>query len=179
MATRYEDNENDPHRPPLHEGSDGFALGSKYTAWGIVETRSETPDAPPELSFYTSDEGYWREHVVMRRYTLRIDGFVSVNAPQAGGELVTKPLRFEGNRLVLNSSTSAAGSIRVEIQDQSGQAIAGFSLGDGVEIFGDSLEREVQWKNGPDVGRLAGQPVRLRFVLTDADLFAIRFRPGQ
>lgn len=32
MATRYEDNQNDPHRPPLHE-SGVAGLGSKYTAW--------------------------------------------------------------------------------------------------------------------------------------------------
>jgi len=33
MATRYEDNENDPYHPPLSERSDGFGVGSKYTAW--------------------------------------------------------------------------------------------------------------------------------------------------
>jgi len=34
----------------------------------------------------------------------------------------------------------------------------------------------VAWRAGPDVSRLAGQPVRLRFVMKDADLFAIQFR---
>lgn len=165
-------------RPGI-QTQDRWVYASKFMAWGIVETRSETAAAPPELSVYASDEGYWREHVVLRRYTLRIDGFVSINAPQAGGELVTKPLRFEGNRLVLNFSTSAAGSIRAEIQDQSGQAIEGFALDDCPEIFGDALEREVQWNGGPDVGRLAGQPVRLRFVLKDADLYALQFRAEQ
>lgn len=165
-------------RPGIQTGN-RWVYGSKYTAWGIVETRSDIADAPPELSFYTSDEGYWQEHVVMRRYTLRLDGFVSVNAPAAGGELVTKPLTFDGNRLLLNFSTSAAGSVRVEIQDESGQAIEGFSLTDCAEIFGDAIERQVQWKGGPDVGRLAAKPVRLRFVLKDADLFAFGFRPDQ
>ena len=31
------------------------------------------------------------------------------------------------------------------------------------------------WKQGPDVGALAGKPVRLRFVLKDADLYSLRF----
>lgn len=165
-------------RPGIQTGN-RWVYGSKYTAWGIVETRSAVADAPPELSFYTSDEGYWREHVVMRRYTLRIDGFASINASLAGGEVVTKPLAFKGNRLLLNFSTSAAGSVRVEIQDESGEAIEGFALADCLEVFGDAIQREVQWKDGPDVGRLADKPVRLRFALKDADLFAIRFRSDQ
>ena len=31
------------------------------------------------------------------------------------------------------------------------------------------------WKNGSDVSSLAGKPVRLRFRLKDADLFAFQF----
>jgi hypothetical protein len=42
-------------------------------------------------------------------------------------------------------------------------------------VFGDSLERQVTWKTGGDLGSLAGKPVRLRFVLRDADLYALQF----
>jgi hypothetical protein len=31
------------------------------------------------------------------------------------------------------------------------------------------------WKNGSDVSSLAGNPIRLRFRLKDADLFALQF----
>lgn len=51
----------------------------------------------------------------------------------------------------------------------------GFALGDCEEHFGDSIERTVVWKNGADVSALAGKPVRLRLVLKDADVDAIRF----
>jgi hypothetical protein len=104
-----------------------------------------------------------------------MDGFVSVNAPWKGGELTTKPLKFEGNRLHLNLATSAAGSVRVEIQDAEGTAIPGYTLADCPNIFGDSLDRVVSWKQGPDVGKLAGTSVRLRFVLQDADLYSFQF----
>ncbi len=161
-------------RPGIQTGN-RWVYGSKYTAWGVVETSSDIAGAPNELSFYTSDEGYWRNHVVMRRYTLRIDGFVSIRAPLTGGQVTTKPLVFQGNRLMMNFSTSAAGSVRVEIQDKSGKAIEGFALADCPELYGDAIQREVQWKNGPDIARLAGKPVRLRFVLKDADLYAFRF----
>jgi hypothetical protein len=54
--------------------------------------------------------------------------------------------------------------------------IEDFALGECLEMFGDSLERPVRWKRGDDLRRLAGKPVRLRFVLKDADLYSIRFR---
>ena len=40
---------------------------------------------------------------------------------------------------------------------------------------GDELDRRVTWNGNADVSPLAGQPVRLRFELKDADLFAMRF----
>ncbi len=110
------------------------------------------------------------------RYTLRTDGFASVNAPYAGGEMVTRPLEFDGSRLVLNYATSAAGELRVEIQDADGHALPGYGLENCPPIFGDQIERIVAWQQGPDVSALAGKPVRLRFAMRDADLFSLRFR---
>jgi len=151
--------------------------GHQYIAWHVVETASALEAAPNELSLYAG-ESYWTGNSsALRRYTLRIDGFVSAWAPFAGGELITKPLVFSGKKLTLNFSTSAAGDVRVELQKPDGQPIPGFSLDDCQEVFGDELERIVTWSGGSDVGKLAGQPVRLRFALRDADLFAFRFVP--
>ncbi len=111
-----------------------------------------------------------------QRYTLRTDGFVSVHAGYAGGEMVTRVLRFSGRRLVLNYSTSAAGSVRVEVQSPDGQAVPRHSLADSRPLAGDEIEGIVHWGHGADLGDLAGQPVRLRFVLHDADLYSMRFR---
>jgi hypothetical protein len=112
----------------------------------------------------------------VRRGSLRLDGFASVSAPFAGGEMVTKPLVFTGGPLVLNYSTSAAGSIRVEIQDAAGTPIPGFTLADFPERYGDEIEGVLGWTGGADVRALAGKPVRLRFVLKDADVYAFQFR---
>ena len=84
-------------------------------------------------------------------------------------------MQFDGKQLVLNFSTGAAGSIRVEIQDNQGKPIPGYTLSDCDDTFGDDLGRTVVWKGGSDVSRLTGQSVRLRFVLKDADLFSLRF----
>ena len=161
-------------RPGLRpEGS--WTYADAMQNWGIVETKSAIDGAPDELSFYLV-EGYWRgEGLNLRRYTLRVDGFVSVQAPLSGGEVITKPLVFAGSKLAINFSASAAGSVRVEMLcDQVDTPIAGYALEDCVEVLGDDLERVVRWKTGSDVSRLAGTPVRLRFALRDADLFSFR-----
>jgi hypothetical protein len=111
----------------------------------------------------------------MARYTLRTDGFVSVNAPYAGGELLTRLFKFSGDKLEVNFATSAAGGLRVELQDESGKPIPGYALADCPEIIGDEIDRVIAWSAGADVGKLAGKPVRLRFSLKDADLYSLRF----
>jgi len=149
---------------------------NNMTAWGILKTKSGIPGTPEELSIYSTEGYYSGPACRLRRFTYRVDGFVSVQAPLTGGKFVTRPLVFQGKELVINFSTSAAGSVRVEIQDAQGQPLSGFGLGESSEIYGDEIERVVMWNGGSNVGKLAGTPVRLRFMLKDADIFSIRFR---
>ena len=161
---------------------------SNMPAYGVVAT------SPDELSLYVV-RNYHQPTNHLERMVLRTDGFVSVHAGYAGGEFVTKPLIFEGGNLVLNYSTSAAGSIRVEIQDGRGNPLPGFSLLESPLIYGDEIEHTVRWKRmHPDfsvypkyeqgfrrsserpLARLAGKTVHLRFVMKDADLYSIQFR---
>lgn len=149
--------------------------GQQYIAWHVIETKSALSGAPPELSLYAT-EGYWTAPgSALRRYTLRRDGFVSVNAPMGGGELLTQPFTFTGSELRLNFSTSAAGGVQVELQDADGQAIPGFALKDCHVVYGDEEDRTVRWQTDGKLRTLLGKPVRLRFRLQDADLYAFRF----
>lgn len=141
---------------------DRWGNRSNYAALNVV------PTGPEEMSIYHASSGY--------RYVLRTDGFVSVNAPYDGGEMVTRLFIFQGNELVLNYSTAATGSIRVEVQQEDGVPAKGFRIEDCDEIIGDSIAQTVKWRNGESLGRVAGQPVRLRFVMRDSDLFSLRFR---
>ena len=138
-------------------------------AWGMVEA------APGEWSMYISEHYRWPDNR-MRRLVLPRHRFASAAAGPGGGQFVTRPLTFQGDRLVLNYATSAAGGIQVELQDESGKPLPGFALADMEPLYGDELDRVVTWKNGADLGSLAGKPVRLRFVLNDADVFALRFQ---
>ena len=141
-------------------GSAGWANRANYAAIGIHQT------SPAEISLFLTGG---------RRYTLRIDGFVSVNAPLDGGELITKLLKFTGKELELNYSTSAAGQVLVELQDADGKAIPGFTQEDCEPIYGDHIARVVKWKSGSDVSDLAAKPIRLSFKMSDADLYSLRF----
>ncbi|NDK16147.1 MAG: hypothetical protein GW911_29320, partial [Armatimonadetes bacterium] len=126
-----------------------------------------------------ASEGYWEGTAVsIRRYVLRVDGFVSAAAPLSGGEVVTKPLTFDGGNLTLNAETSGAGGIQVELQDADGKPLEGYRLEECPEILCDSLRHTVRWESqGGDLRALLGKPVRLRFVLRDADLYAFQFVP--
>lgn len=144
-------------------GLDPAAWGNRanYAAYHII------PTSPEEISIYATGG---------RRYTLRTDGFVSIHAPLEGGELTTKPLTFEGKKLFLNFSTSAAGEVRAELQDPDGTPLPGFTLTDCKPLVGDAIERAVAWTDGNDLGSLKGKPVRIRFEMSDANLYSIRFR---
>lgn len=156
-------------RPGLDPGN--WASRAGLTALGIVGT------ARGELSIYKQAH-YAQPTGHLVRHTLRSDGFASVHAPFGGGEVVTHPLRFSGRRMVVNVGTGAAGSLRVELQDGAGKPLPGFGLADCREVVGDDLERIVIWSgavNQGDVSALRGVPVRIRFVMKDADLYAFQF----
>jgi hypothetical protein len=145
---------------------------SNYLAWGLVSL----PEAPGELSVYASEAYYTGPDSRLRRFVYRLDGFVSLRSSSEGGDLLTKPICFAGDRLVLNFTTSEAGSVQAEIQDCDGRAIDGFALADSIALAGDAIEQPVAWKSGGDVSALAGRPIRLRLVLRNADVFSFRFQ---
>ena len=161
-------------RPGLRT-TDMWFYGDAYQNWGLVETKPAIADAPEEISIYVTENTMQDRTAYLRRYTIRVDGFVSLTAPLSGGEMLTKPIRFRGRQLMLNYSTSAAGSIRVQLEDPSGHALPGFTFADSAELYGDSLRQPVEWKLGSDVSSLSGQPLRLRIELRDADLYSLRF----
>jgi hypothetical protein len=150
-------------------GASHWVSRSNYAALGVV------PTGPAEISVYVQ-RNYGQRSAFLERLTLRTDGFASVRAGYGGGELLTKPLRFEGRALEVNLATSAAGSLRVEVQDADGSPIPGFALADSEEMIGDEIERTVSWRGNPDLASQRGRSIRLRFVLRDADLYSLRFR---
>ena len=147
---------------------------SNYMAWGVLQL----PGPSKEWSVYAKEAYYTGPASRIRRFTFRPDGFVALtaltDAGQAEGEAVTRPLTFTGKSLVLNYRTKQNGSIQVELQDADGKPIGPFTVDAGT-LRGDHLAAKVSWGANSDVGQLAGKPLRIRFVLKDAELFSFRF----
>ncbi len=152
---------------PITAPKDRDGNRSNYMTWGLLQL----PGQDRELSVYATEAYYAGPGSRVRRFTFRTDGFVSVHA--AGeGTLVTKPLTFTGSTLSLN--IASRGPTRVELQDAGGKPLPGFALDDCTPITADQIEQTVAWKGG-SLSPLAGQPVRLRFVLREADLYSLQF----
>ncbi|MGH8018454.1 MAG: hypothetical protein ACREIA_09220 [Opitutaceae bacterium] len=118
--------------------------------------------------------------------TLRQDGFVSLDAGNETGSMVTKPLIVPdgspGGGLRINAAVR--GELRVEILDPSGRVLPGFQASDCRPIKTDALNHAVHWdqelnledENRPSLDALKGKPVRLRLWLRDGSLYSFRFQ---
>ena len=84
------------------------------------------------------------------------------------GAFTTPLLQFVGERLVLNFDGGAGGWLRVEVLDENGQAVQASEA-----VLGNGVCKEVSWQES--IGKLAGTPVRLRFEMRDARLYALQF----
>ncbi len=102
--------------------------------------------------------------------TLRLDGFVSVNAGKEPSQLTTKPLVFLGDTLEINAD-AAGGTLTVEALDANGKVIEGFSMADCTPITTDSVRHVIKWGDNPDCYLLQGRPIKLRFHLKDVMLY--------
>ncbi len=106
---------------------------------------------------------------------LRRDGFASLDAGAEGGTLTTRPVRFAGKHLFVNAD-AAGGELTAEVLDERGRALLGLARADCVGACADRTLQGVSWKSG-DLGSAAGRPVRFRFHLKSARLFAFWVSP--
>lgn len=150
-----------PGRDPLD-----WVHRDHMVATGILQT------APDELSIFISRH-YTFPSAYLERMTLRLDGFVSVHAGYYGGTFTTKPFIFDGHKLVLNYATSAVGSIRWELLDADGNPFPGFGFDQTKPLSGDEIEHVIDI---PTPKHLETRPLRLRFMLKDADLYSLQIR---
>ncbi len=152
---------------------DNWFYGDNFPAWGMLPTPTGA-DGQTELSFYIT-EGERQPGVMnrLRRHSLRVDGFVSATALDGGLWSVAFPWSHGGTpRLEINFAASAAGSVRVELQDETGWPLPGFEMENQIELLGDATARLAVWKGAPTLPPAEGRKVRLRFHLREAELYA-------
>ncbi len=106
--------------------------------------------------------------------SLRLDGFVALEASGEPGTVLTKPFQLVGDSLEVNVDAKL-GEVALEILGPSGEPIPGFSgkdtaLGRGI----DELRWRPTWGKADRLGEMAGKSIRLKFRLHDARLYAFR-----
>ena len=102
---------------------------------------------------------------------LRLDGFVSVDAGEDAGSLITKPFRCEGGPLEINAS-ARGGVVEVAVLDESGIQYQGYSRQECALFDGDSVDHSVTWRGKLSLEELKGNTVRLKFYLQNASLYS-------
>lgn len=154
--------------PPLPEDGTNWLYGDRYFAYGMIEMPSTIKGADPEISMYCI-EHYWIDPAVdLVRYTIRLDGFVSLHADGNEKTILTKVFTYDGDELFVNFATSAWGYMYFTLIDENGNHYQ------SEEHFGNSTHRRIKIADDA-VKRLSGKPVRLEVRLRDADLYSIRF----
>ena len=167
----------EPREPYLGLGLDGSPSAGMIFAnpWPII--------AGDEVwIYYAGTARFHRESASapagtgLFRARLRLDGFLSADAPDTGGSFTTPDLTFEGRQLELNVDTGGGGWVEVEIQNSKGRALPGLSRRDCDVVRCNSTRQVVTWKGNPDCSAGEFKSVRLRFTMRSTKLYAFQFR---
>lgn len=145
---------------------------SNYMTWGMFSI----PGEPDKISVYATEAYYGHVPGRVRRFTYRLDGFVSLNASADGGSVLTRPLQWEGKALAVNCAVRKGGSLKAELQDAGGNPISGFGMADSDAFSGDDTDAILTWKGKADLSSLTGKAVTVKFSLKDGDLYSLQIR---
>lgn len=111
------------------------------------------------------------------RLRMKLDRFAALNAGNNRGHATTHPFQFSGSRLELNLKTTT-GWVKVEILDETGSPVPGYSIADADAMGGvDSLRQTVTWNGDGDLSSLAGKTIRLHFEIENSKIYAMQFLP--
>lgn len=152
--------------------------------WGNMQSINGVPLVVGDsLYFYASgrrlSKVMWDSHTSTGLATLRRDGFVSMRTKgKKEGYLVTEPLSFDGKYLFVNADVK--GGLAVELLDEEGNPLEGFTRKEAVSFKRlNSTRQQIIWKKNSDLSSLAGKTIRIKFYMTEGDLFAFWLSPWE
>lgn len=102
---------------------------------------------------------------------LRRDDFISLDAGDSEGTLLSKPLICDGTKLMLNARATG-GYVDVELLDEVGRPIEEFTRADCDRFASDSVRHIVTWRGRSDLDRLKGVQVKVQLHLQNAELYS-------
>jgi len=159
-------------QPVIPLGSPGT-----YDAGIIWQTGNGVSLQNDELvAYYSAGEfGHGTQgELTIGRATWQRDRLVSLSASSTPGTVTTEQFQLLGDQLELNLDASG-GQVFVELLDDLGQPIPGFTLADSDVFQGiDGLQLTPSWQGQTDLSSLMGQTIQLRFTMRSADLYAFQ-----
>eukprot|EP01043_Picozoa_sp_COSAG02_P001177 COSAG02_NODE_23_length_52893_cov_58.101868_57_plen_613_part_00 len=159
--------------------------------WGAAHTHHEGGHCPQSM---------WANNTGIEALVLRRDGFVSVDAPylfpqtathqldlQQLPTFITVPLELppdshckksEALGVSLNVVSAMVGLVLVELQNDVGVPLPGFTLTDADAIKGSYIDKIISWQHGgrQSVTEFSGQKLKIRISMADASLYSLEFR---
>ena len=107
---------------------------------------------------------------------LREDGWAKLFPKYETGQVYTKQFVFEGDALRVNADCSY-GYVQVELLDPTFTPYAGFSAELCDPLIGppDQIWHTVSWQGKTDLRTLWNKPVRIRFTIREASIYAFQF----
>lgn len=96
---------------------------------------------------------------------LRRDGFISLDADNQAGTLLTQPFQLAGGSLFVNVD-ALDGELRAEVLDSSGEVRAVSTALEGGQTHG-----KISWEQG-SIAERNGETVSLRFTLQNASFYS-------
>jgi hypothetical protein len=134
-----------------------------YLYYSMVNGPHRSPKFPNPVRKFPSAIGL---------VTLRRDGFVSLDADEQEGYVLTKSFVLPDGNLHVNTALFKGGSVCVAVCDEAGNPLKGFE--ESQPITADTTNAVVRWK-GATLKSLKGKVVRMKFVLRKANLFSYWF----
>jgi hypothetical protein len=152
---------------PLSEKKGAYDWGCAYAAACPVVLDDEI------RLYYGASNGThhgWRDGFLALA-TLRPDGFAGYEPVDKGkpATVVTRPVLCSGGTLRITAD-AGDGSVRVTVLDAEGKPVA-----NGKPMADVVTDAPLSLKSGADLARLRGRPVRLKFEMTRAKLYAFAF----
>jgi len=145
--------------------------------WGNVQSIGGVPIIKGDsLYFYVSGRRLnnimWDGYTSTGLATLRRDGFVSLNSTNKNGYLLTRKLEFDGEYLFVNANIANKGELRVEVLDENGNLVEGYSKAESIPMKENSTKYQLKWKGSKSLSDFKNRPVKLKFYLSKGELYS-------
>ena len=150
--------------PFIPRGNPGeYDWGGTYSRYPVIKD--------DQLYFlYTANSDRHGVHCISKvgLATMRLDGFVSVESQgYMRASVTTRPYHWQSEGLRINVNAAVDdGALKVQLQDETGKALEGFSSKDCDPIGEDAIDKQVTWKGKANLAALHDRMVAVKFLFS-------------